>query len=376
VRPGGGAPSWILQVSDTANFGPLAAFWADDNRVYYSDNRGIHAVSTDGGEPETIVADGGASAPHVLPGSRAMLYHRGPASEIVLYPFDGAEPVVLASGVGARYIEPGFLLFVRDGALMGARLDLGARRLRGEPVPLGEQIATMQSLAQYDVASDGTLVYLPPSATAEMTAMLLRRTRDGQVTPLGDAAQPYSDPRVSPDGRLIALHVAWRENDIWIHDTARGSQTRLTFDPREDETPVWSPDGDWIAFAGFVRDGHERAVFRRRADGSGGEELLWTGAIHAHVTDWSPDGRSLVLEVVHGERASDIMLLTPGDPVARLYLASRFSEAAGRISPDGRWLAYHSDESGEPEVYVLLPAARRAVGRLRGRPRRGTTVVV
>jgi hypothetical protein len=259
VRPGGGAPSWILQVSDTGNYGPLAAFWADDNRVYYSDTRGIHAISADGGEPQTIVAGSGASAPHVLPGSRAMLYHRGTASEIVLHPLDGSAPVVLASGVGARYIEPGILLFVRDGALMGARLDVAARRLSGEPVALGEAIAITDKLAQYDVASDGTLVYLPPSGIAEVTATLLRRMPDGRVEPLADSAQQYSDPRVSPDGRLIALHVLEKESDIWIHDTARGTETRLTFDPREDETPVWSPDGDWIAFAGFVRNGHERA---------------------------------------------------------------------------------------------------------------------
>jgi Tol biopolymer transport system component len=133
----------------------------------------------------------------------------------------------------------------------------------------------------------------------------------------------------------------------------RGTQTRFTFDTREDETSVWSPDGRWIAWTGFVRGTDDRAVFRRPADSSGVEELLWSGSLHAHVTDWTPDGQRLVLEVAHPQRRGGIQVLNlSGSRELQPFAATDFDETSGRVSPDGRWLAYQSNESGRYEIYV------------------------
>jgi eukaryotic-like serine/threonine-protein kinase len=162
----------------------------------------------------------------------------------------------------------------------------------------------------------------------------------------------YSDPRISPDGRRLALHLEDQEDDVWTLEIARDSLTRQTFDPAEDETPVFSPDGQWLAYSGFARGGKDRCIFRRRVDGSGGEEVLWTLPEHAHVSDWSPDGKTLVVDVF-GQAGLDIVLIDLGaPPVTRPYRKTTFDESSGRISPDGRWLAYRSNESGQDQIYV------------------------
>ena len=218
---------------------------------------------------------------------------------------------------------------------------------------MAPQVAMLGSYAQYDVSRTGTLICIPGSAANNPISLLRRVGATGAPAPLGQTPREYSDPRVSPDGRRIALHLQDQQNDVWTLDIERDSLTRLTFDPREDETPVWSPDGLWIAYSGSARQGDGRRVFRRRADGSGAEETLWSLPEHTHVTDWSPDGRTIVLDVLHPVSGSDIRLLELlPTPKIRPYLETPFEESSGRVSPDGRWLAYRSNESGRNEIYV------------------------
>jgi len=179
------------------------------------------------------------------------------------------------------------------------------------------------------------------------------RKANGSSTKLSNDYRSYSDPRLSPDGKRIALHLFDQDNDIWILDIARGAMNRLTFDAKEDETPAWSPDGQSIAFAGYLRDGSQnRAVFRRRADSSGSEELIWQNPNHSHVTDWSPDGKSILVEVADPKQRSDIFLIDVASKTARPLIATPFSESSARVSPDGKWIAYLSDESGRGEIYL------------------------
>ena len=251
-------------------------------------------------------------------------------------------------------------MFVRDNTLMGARFDPAGRRLVSDPVRLVEGIARLGAAAQYDVSADGTLVYLPTTGGTEGRSMLTVLS-SGSRSQLYDVARSYSDPRLSPDGKRMALHLLDQDNDIWILDIARGAMTRLTFDPREDETPVWSPDGQWIAFAGSLRDAAQtRAVFRRRADGSGAEEILWQSPNHSHVTDWTPDGKSLLIEVADPKQRSDIFVIDAATKTARPLIATPFSESSARVSPDGKWVVYLSEESGRGEIYVQsFPALGR-----------------
>ncbi len=354
---GGGVPAVVAQMTDTANLGPQAATWSDDGRIYFTDANGIQAVAAGGGgSRETISAGSDFGSLDALPARGGIIYSRGSARTnptIVMHTFDGRDDAIITEGLTPRFIAPDLLMFVRDNTLMGARFDPAGRRLVSDPVRLVESIARLGAAAQYDVSADGTLVYLPTTGGTEGRSLLTVIHSSGSRLLLYDVARSYSDPRLSPDGKRMALHLLDQDNDIWILDIARGAMTRLTFDPREDETPVWSPDGQWIAFAGSLRDaGQTRAVFRRRADGSGAEEILWRSPNHSHVTDWSPDGKSILIEVADPKQRSDIFVIDVATKTARPLIATPFSESSARVSPNGKWVAYLSEESGRGEIYA------------------------
>jgi Tol biopolymer transport system component len=151
-------------------------------------------------------------------------------------------------------------------------------------------------------------------------------------------------------------------NDIWVYDLDRGSLSRLTHDPGEDETAFWSPDGRWIAFSSS-RAGQPRSIFRTLSDGSGGEERLWTGDNHMHVDSWSEDGRSMILTDTSPTTLQDLWILNlEGEPTAQPLWQTPYRESNGRISPDGHWFAYESDESGQWEIYIqAFPALGKKV---------------
>ncbi len=352
----GGPPVLIAQAGDTASLGAEAASWGDDGRVYFADRNIIQAVPETGGASEAIVRGTDFGSLDPLPARGGVLYSHGRAQNnptIVMHTFDGREDTTITEGLTPRFIAPDLLLFVRGSVLMGARIDLTGRRLLTEPVRLVERIAVLSTAAQYDVSNEGTLVYLPSAGGSEGRSALTIRKADGATTKVYDGFRAHSDPRLSPDRTKLALHLFDQDNDIWILDIARGAMTRMTFDAREDETPAWSPDGQWIAFAGYMRDGSQsRAVFRRRADGSGAEELIWQNPNHSHVTDWSPDGKSILIEVADPKQRSDIFLIDVATKTARPLIATPFSESSARVSPDGKWVAYLSEESGRGEIYV------------------------
>jgi Tol biopolymer transport system component len=196
-------------------------------------------------------------------------------------------------------------------------------------------------------------VYIPRDMASEPPSSLYRVTRNGVATEMPWATREYSDPRLSPDGRRLAVHLTDQDDDVWVTEFSRGALTRLSFTPTEDETPAWSPDGEWLAYSGWCGSGAEaRCVYKRRADGSGESAILAKTSTHVHVNDWSPDGTTLVLESVHVERRGDLFLLDARGGELRPYLTTEFAEQSGRISPDGKWLAYQSTESGEAQVYV------------------------
>jgi hypothetical protein len=352
----GGQPILIAQMGDTANLGAEAATWSDDDRIYLTDRTGIVAVSASGGTRESIAPGTDFGSLNALPARAGVLYSKGRAQTnptILMHTFDGREDVVITDGLTPRFIAPDLLFFARGGALMGARIDLAGRRLLGEPVRLLDNVVVLSTAAQYDVSKDGALVYLSSMGGAEGRSTLTVRKANGSSTRLHEVDRSFSDPRLSPDGKRLALHLFDQDDDIWTLEIARGAMTRITFDPREDETPVWSPDGHWIAFAAYLRDGSQtRGVFRRRADGSGGDELIWEDPNHSHVTDWSPDGKSILIELARPKQRSDIFLIDIATKIARPLIATPFSESSARVSPDGKWLAYLSDESGRGEIYV------------------------
>jgi dipeptidyl aminopeptidase/acylaminoacyl peptidase len=305
---------------------------------------------------------------HALPGGAGLLYARfttdTTTETIVLHRPGAGADVDLVEGGTPRYLDSGHLLFARGSALFAAPLDVDAGRLTADPVLVVEGIARLNPVTQYAVSNTGTLLYIPGEVASESVSLLYRVSRDGAAAEAPAAPREYSDLRISPDGRRLAVHLSDQDNDVWVTELARGAMTRMSFAPLEDETAAWSPDGHWLAYSGWCGSGADaRCVYKRRADGSGESNVLARLSTHVHVTDWSPDGSTLVLESIDPERRGDILLLDAGGGAPRPFLATPFAEQAGRVSPDGKWLAYQSSESGQLEVY--LQSFRTSGGKIR-----------
>ena len=197
---------------------------------------------------------------------------------------------------------------------------------------------------------DGTLIYRSGEDSEETGLAWV--DRQGGITAVSAPPHVYWDPRLSPDGQRVAVNSRDSGTEIWVYELTRSTLTRLTFHSGDDETPFWSPDGRWIAFASTRAD-QPPTVFRKLADGSGAAEPLWTNGHHLHVECWSANGGSIIVMDHDPNTLEDLWLLNLGDEIsARPLLQTQFSEFGGRISPDGRWFAYTSDESGRNEVYV------------------------
>ena len=307
----------------------------------------------------------------MLPGGEAFVFGKLTAEtgrvSLQVGRFSSGETVELvANGFDARYLPTGHLLFASENTLMVAPFDPHRLTLLAEPLPIVEDVSAVDlgnyfgnfsGLSQYAVSGTGTLVHLSAGELTIYRTTVVSVGPEGTTLPQGEPRW-QSDVRLSPNGERVALHVR-DDDDIWVYDLGRGTMTRLTFEPGEDETPVWSPDGRFIAYRSTSSllargaGGGGSVVVRTASDGSGAEEALWESEHHVHVADWTPDGRSLLVEV-RAEADFDVILLEldSGEPEPRPLLDSRFQERHARISPDGRWIAYTSDESGRDEVYL------------------------
>jgi serine/threonine-protein kinase len=174
--------------------------------------------------------------------------------------------------------------------------------------------------------------------------------RSGAATPIAAPTHLYSDPRMSHDGQRILVHVFEEGRDVWVLDLRSGSFTRLSFDVGEDETPVWSPDGKWV-FWTASRSNVNRAIYRRTADGTGAEQMIWSGDMHIHLGGVTPDGAAIVISMIEGAYVR-IASIAVADGKLTPLVTTPFNNTTPAISPDGKWLAYASNESGEAEVYV------------------------
>ena len=277
-------------------------------------------------------------------------------AQVAVVSLQSGARTTLTTGTQARYLPTGHILFARENSLWRAPLDADAFALRGPAAPVLEPLAVNAGggAALYTVARNGSLVYAVGGGLGG--GSLVWVDREGGAEPLAMDPGIYSRPRVSPDGTRVAVQLeAGANGDIWIHDLARGTETRLTTDPADDSNPLWGPGGDRVVFTSD-RSG-AAGLYWKRADGSGNAELLTEGdaaTLFLSPTAWSADGDTLVF-TGGGITATgnDVYLLsmdTERSPTP--LLATEFSEGTPLVSPDGRWMAYVSDESGQSEIYV------------------------
>ena len=244
-------------------------------------------------------------------------------------------------------VEPGYLLFLRDRTLVAQPFDAKTMKTTGEPVPLAEQVGTDNvGLARFSVSREGTLAY----RTGEMTDRLVWVDRSGKELETEGDPSRYTSPHISPDGRRIAFDVTEArigKSDVWIRDLTRKVSSRFSFSKGNASTPTFSPDGSRIVYS------VENDLVERSADGQGAETTIGKFDGITFVTDWSADGQSIAFASQGKGTAFDIWIMPgSGDRKPHVWLQTPFSELNAAFSPDGRYLAYQSNESGRQEIYV------------------------
>jgi eukaryotic-like serine/threonine-protein kinase len=347
-----------------APFDARGGTWSGEGQILFADAYGgLSRVAATGGVPTrvTIPADEPKhqldSWPQFLPDGRRYLYLRqaGPSIEVgataYLGTLAGESPRKLVSGVfNALFVAPDRLVFTDSTLTNVQRVDLDRGQMIGEVEEFSADVDRHLGHAALSVSRSGTLAY---AAGESPDHRLLWVDRNGHDAGVVGAVDGWRDVALSPDGsRLAVQRIVPGANDIWTIDLARGVPSRFTFSPDVDDDPVWSPDGQTIAFSS-IRDGIPGIYQKRMSGGTGDTELLFTNHTPIHPMSWSPDGRFLLFEQTDPKSASDVWVLPlQGDRTPQAYLATSFSESDAQFSPDGAWVAYSSDESGRQEVYV------------------------
>jgi len=359
------------------------AGWNSDGVIIAGTGPGaspILRVPASGGQiaPVTALAPGetGHRWPQFLPDGKHFLYLRisSDAAKEGIYigsidvqPNQQSMQRLLATGREAYYTPApngmGHLIFLRGTTLMAQPFDPSKTTLSGEAVAIADGIDSFaaSSHGMFSVSDTGTLVYRGGAgAQTVLTWIDQQGNPAGTLGDLGD----YSAPAISPDGSRVAVGLGPEPTrDIWILDVARGSSTRFTFDPGRDDTPAWSPDGKNIAFASN-RDG-QMNLYIKPADGSGEEKLLLKTDEYKIVQQWTKDGRFVLFDSTGPKTEQDIWALPFPEGAKPISLVkTQFIEYRERLSPDGRWLAYMSNESGANEIYVrpFTPEAPAGTG--------------
>jgi Tol biopolymer transport system component/predicted Ser/Thr protein kinase len=325
----------------------------------------LSAVSATGGEPRQVTTldstkhETAHRFPCFLPDQRHFLYVVLPGGargfKVMAASVDGGAPRrIMDSDSAPVYAEPGYLVFLRDRNLVAQRFDAGAMRLEGEPLVLPDTPAGSQNtgLRAATVSTNGALAYMNGAVTNSRLVWFDRSGRMLGTVPV-PAAQ-YQLPVLSPDDRTVAVSrfTSANEADIWLVDLARGVSTRFTYGPRQNVSGFWSPDGSRISFESN-RDG-PYDIYVKATSGALPEQALVQGRSQfKHPTSWTPDGRTLLFYQMDPGTGFDIWSTpTDGSGAPTPYLQTPFHDQFPFVSPDGRWLAYTSDESGRPELYV------------------------
>jgi Tol biopolymer transport system component len=334
---------------------PRGGSWGDGTIVFTPNAASsIQKVSDVGGTPQRLTrieqGEVAHSWPELLPGGQHVLF--ATTSGIVVQSLPSGERKKLApGGTSPRYAASGHLLSAEGGKLLAAPFDARRLELTGAAAAVLDSVLELSAGnygTQYSISATGSLVYVPGGAQAA-AERLVWVSRNGAEQALAAPPHNYVFPRISPDGRRVAVGISEEDTQLWLYDFGRDTLTRLTFDGISSQ-PTWTPDGKRIA---FVSNKEEAAnIFWQLADGSRGVERLTTSENAQFPRSFSPDGQLLAFTEINPITGPDIWVLRLSDRKAEPFLRTPFTETVPSFSPDGHWLAYVSNESGRDEVYM------------------------
>jgi serine/threonine-protein kinase len=343
---------------------PRGGSWGGQGTIAFTPTgvSSIQQVSEMGGAPQPLTRfDKGDTAhawPEFLPGGKEVLFAAPPnainftnAQVAAQSLATGERRILVQGGMTPRYAPAGYLIYAQGGSLMAVPFDPQRLTTTGSAVPVAEGVleSSVSGAAQYSFSRTGSLVYVS-GGVQSARSRLVWVNRNGVEQPLAAPPRAYLNPRLSPDGRRLAVAITEQESHLWLFDLATETTTRFTFEGNTNGNPVWTPDGKRIAF-NSNRDGAIN-LYWQLADGSGGLERLTTSQYLHTPISWSPDGRLLAFFEVNPITQRDIWVLGMGDHKPQPFLRTPFDEAVPQFSPDGRWLAYVSNETGRNEIYV------------------------
>jgi serine/threonine protein kinase len=361
VAVSGGSPITICKLIGT---GFWAGDWGADNTIVFAPdfNAGLWSVSSNGGTPQPILKTDvekdrvSYGDPQVLPDAKGILFtlasgHAITANDLdiaVLGPGATEPRILIKGGVNPRYLPTGHLVYVRDGTLLSVPFDLSTLAVTGTPVAVVDHIEKAWGGSTYSISKNGTLLYEPDSGQKH-GAIFAMVDLKGNIQPMSPPPANNDEFSISPDGRHIAARVFAVNDDIWTYDIASGTPLRLTFEPPDEIFPQWTADGKRVAFG--TRIGK---IFWKSSDGTGQREELTHGENPRYPTSFSRDGKFMAFAELHPSRKGDIWLMPlDGNRQPQAQLATDADERDARFSPDGHWLAYASDETGQSEIFIV-----------------------
>jgi Tol biopolymer transport system component len=357
VQLKGGSPIELAEAQ------PVGTAWGPDDTIYYLTNfgEGIKAISAAGGTARDVTHTGAAKDdrahewPQVLPGGKFLLFTawtggsfddaRVEAVELST----GKRTVLVRGGTFGRYIPTGHLLYERAGDVVAVAFDPASLAIHGEPVTVlqGVRSGTGNGEARLAFSATGDLVYEPGGVTT-FARELVWVDRKGNATKATDSLRPYGDGSFSPDGKRLAVTIEASTYDVWIYDFTRDTLTKFTFGA-DDSAPLWSPDGKSIVYRS-TKEGTPQLYVKHLA---GGEEVVTSGDPDKYASSWFPDSKGIIFQARHGDDGWDVYSLElGGDHKPALVAGGPHDQAGGKVSPNGHWLAFRSNESGRDEIYV------------------------
>jgi hypothetical protein len=343
------------------------ASWGPDDTIIFTPTNlqsGLFRVSAGGGTPKPVTVPDHKKGelshrwPQILPGGKAVLVTIWTATSFDTARIDllsletGKRRTLVEGGAYAQYVPSGHLVYARGGGLLAVPFDLKRLEVTGPPVPILEAVTmtSVTSAAEFGASADGSLAYVP-GAEMSVERTLVWVDRKGAPEPLPAPPRAYMSPRLSPDGQRMAIAIVGPNPGVFLYEPARGALTRLIENRGAIPWLIWTPDGRRVTISSFA--GGLRDLYWMSADGSGSPERLAPGEGYQWPGSWSPDGQVLAFSRTDPATGSDIwMLKLNGELKPQPFLQTPANESGALFSPDGSWLAYESDETGQWEIYV------------------------